>query len=43
MSKWLPEVLPPPGDIKIESQAQDRFYNTDLDKTLKAKGITTLI
>lgn len=43
MSKWLPEVLPAPGDIKIESQAQDRFYSTDLDKTLKAKGITTLI
>ena len=43
MSKWLPEVLPAPGDIKIESQAQDRFYNTDLDKALKAKGITTLI
>jgi nicotinamidase-related amidase len=43
MSKWLPEVLPALGDIKIESQAQDRFYNTDLDKTLKAKGITTLI
>ena len=43
MSKWLPEVLPAPGDIKIESQAQDRFYNTDLDNTLKAKGITTLI
>jgi nicotinamidase-related amidase len=43
MSNWLPEVRPAPGDIKIESQAQDRFYNTDLDKTLKAKGITTLI
>ena len=43
MAKWLPEVLPAPGDIKIESQAQDRFYNTDLDKMLKAKGITTLI
>jgi nicotinamidase-related amidase len=43
MSSWLPEVLPAPGDIKIESQAQDRFYNTDLDKTLKAKGITTLV
>ncbi len=43
MSKWLPEVLPALGDIKIESQAQDRFYNTDLDGTLKAKGITTLI
>jgi nicotinamidase-related amidase len=43
MSKWLPDVSPAAGDIKIESQAQDRFYNTDLDKTLKAKGITTLI
>ena len=43
MSKWLPEVLPASGDIKIESQAQDRFYKTDLDQTLKAKGITTLI
>jgi nicotinamidase-related amidase len=43
MSKWLPDVSPAPGDIKIESQAQDRFYNTDLDQTLKAKGITTLI
>ena len=43
MSNWLPEVSPAPGDIKIESQAQDRFYNTDLDKALKAKGITTLI
>ncbi len=43
MSKWLPDVLPAPGDIKIESQAQDRFYNTDLDKALNAKGITTLI
>ena len=43
MSNWLPEVSPAPGDIKIESQAQDRFYNTDLDKTLEAKGITTLI
>jgi nicotinamidase-related amidase len=43
MSKWLPEVLPESDDIKIESQAQDRFYNTDLDRALKAKGITTLI
>jgi nicotinamidase-related amidase len=43
MSTWLPEVLPAPGDIKIESQAQDRFYKTDLDNLLKAKGITTLI
>jgi nicotinamidase-related amidase len=43
MSKWLPEVSPAPGDIKIENHAQDRFYNTDLDDALKAKGITTLI
>ncbi len=43
MSNWLPEVAPAPGDIKIESKAQDRFYNTDLDKMLKAKGIKTLI
>lgn len=43
MSKWLPEVLPAAGDIKIESQAQDRFYKTDLDNLLKAKGITTLV
>jgi nicotinamidase-related amidase len=43
MSNWLPEVAPAPSDIKIESQAQDRFYNTDLDQVLKAKGITTLI
>ena len=43
MSHWFPEVAPAPGDIKIENQAQDRFYNTDLDKQLKAKGITTLI
>ena len=40
---WLPEIAPAPGDIQIENQAQDRFYNTDLDKLLKAKGITTLI
>jgi nicotinamidase-related amidase len=43
MSKWLPEVTPAAGDPTVPSQAQDRFYNTDLDKTLKAKGITTLI
>lgn len=42
-SHWLPEVAPQPGDIQIENQAQDRFYNTDLDTMLKAKGITTLI
>jgi hypothetical protein len=43
MTHWLKEVAPAPGDIKIVSTAQDRFFNTDLDKTLKAKGIKTLI
>jgi len=43
MSMWIPEVAPAHSDIKIENHAQDRFYNTDLDATLKAKGITTLI
>lgn len=43
MDHWLKEVAPAPGDIKIISTAQDRFYNTDLDKTLKAKGIKTII
>lgn len=43
LSKWLPEVAPAPGDTVFASYAQDRFYNTDLDKMLKAKGITTLI
>src|SRR6266481_8911229 len=43
MSKWLPEVAPAPGDIKIVNTAQDRFYNTDLDKALKAESITTII
>jgi Isochorismatase family len=43
MTKWLPELAPKPGDIKIVCTAQDRFYNTDLDKDLKAKGITTII
>ena len=43
MSKWLPQVAPAPDDIKVVSTAQDRFYNTDLDKELKAKGVTTII
>src|SRR6195256_6571824 len=43
MSQWLPEVAPAAGDIKIADVAQDRFYNTDLHKALKAKGITTII
>jgi len=43
LGTWLPEVKPASGDIEFESRAQDRFYSTDLDKVLKAKGITTLI
>jgi nicotinamidase-related amidase len=43
MTKWLKEVAPAAGDIKIINTAQDRFYNTDLDKALKAKGIKTII
>jgi nicotinamidase-related amidase len=43
MSKWLPEVAPAANDIKIVNTAQDRFYNTDLEKALKAKGIATVI
>lgn len=43
LSKWLTQVAPAPGDRVIQSYAQDRFYNTDLDKILKDKGITTLI
>jgi hypothetical protein len=43
MTKWLPQVAPQPGDIKIVNTGQDRFFGTDLDKELKAKGIKTII
>ena len=39
MTKWLKEVAPAADDIKIMSMAQDRFFKTDLDKILKARGI----
>lgn len=42
-SLWLPEVAPAPGDIQVVSVAQDRFYKTNLDEALKAKGIKTII
>ena len=42
-NEWLKEVAPAPGDIRVNNTAQDRFYATDLDKELKAKGIKTLI
>lgn len=43
MTKWLKEVAPTDGDIKIMSMAQDRFFRTDLDKILKARGVKTVI
>jgi hypothetical protein len=38
----LPEVAPLGGEPFVTSTA-DKFINTDLDKILKAKGITTVI
>jgi len=43
MTKWLKEVAPAANDIKVINTAQDRFYGTNLDQQLKAKGIKTLI
>src|SRR5215831_13397210 len=43
MTKWLKEVAPAGNDIKVINTAQDRFYGTNLDQQLKAKGIKTLI
>ena len=43
LSKWLTQVAPAASDPVMQSYAQDRFYNTELDKILKDKGITTLI
>jgi nicotinamidase-related amidase len=43
LSKWIAQVAPASGDPVMQSYGQDRFYNTDLDKILKDKGITTLI
>jgi nicotinamidase-related amidase len=43
MSNWLPQIAPAADDIKIVSVAQDRFFKTELENVLKAKGITTLI
>jgi nicotinamidase-related amidase len=42
-AKFLPETAPAPGDPVIASFGQDRFYNTKLDETLKARGITTVV
>lgn len=43
MAKWMPEIAPVAGDPLIASKGQDRFYSTELDNVLKAKGITTVI
>lgn len=43
MASWLPQVAPAADDMKIVSFAQDRFFKTDLENALKAKGIATLI
>ena len=43
MAKWMPEIAPASGDPLIPSKGQDRFYSTELDNVLKAKGITTVI
>jgi nicotinamidase-related amidase len=42
-TEWVKEIAPAQGDIRINSVVQDRFYNTELDKKLKALGIKTLI
>jgi isochorismate hydrolase len=43
LQKWMPQVAPAAGDPVIPSKGQDRFYSTELDTVLKAKGITTVI
>jgi nicotinamidase-related amidase len=37
------DLAPKPGDPILLGHAQDRFWNTNLDDLLKAKGIQTLI
>lgn len=43
MEKWMPAVKPDSGDPLIASKGQDRFFSTELDNVLKAKGIATII
>jgi nicotinamidase-related amidase len=40
---FLPPVAPVAGDPFTASHGQDRFYESDLDKVLKARGITTVV
>ncbi len=39
----LPDVAPKPDDKVLTGTNSDKFMNTDLEKTLKDKGITTII
>jgi len=39
---YLPDVAPPPG-VLLFTAGVDKFIGTDLEKTLKDKGITTVI
>jgi nicotinamidase-related amidase len=43
MATWMPTIAPAAGDQLIASKAQDRFFATELDGVLKAKGITTIV
>lgn len=40
---FLPAVAPAPGDPVVVGTAQDRFFNTQLDVTLRKKGINTIV
>lgn len=42
-SPVLPEVAPAAGDPTFVGQAQDRFYSTNLDDMLRARGIANVI
>jgi nicotinamidase-related amidase len=42
-SPVLPEVAPAPGDPTFVGQAQDRFYNSDLENLLRGRGISNVI
>ena len=40
---WMPDVAPLASDPFIASKGQDRFYDTQLEKVLKDKGVQTLV
>ncbi len=39
----LPDVAPEPADVVLSPLAQDKFYGSDLDAKLKARGVTHII